>query len=150
MEKKKKDIVQMIKHWSETFDLPILPKEGFPSTSRMKLALDLIDEEFMETAEAVGNRNLKEVKDGLGDLLWVTVRAMMEFGIDPHDTISRIYESNMSKADVTDEDATATYKHYLAQDIRTYSRKKDGLFITYRLSDNKVLKSHKFKEPDWK
>jgi phosphoribosyl-ATP pyrophosphohydrolase len=140
----------MIKHWSETFDLPILPKEGFPSTSRMKLALDLIDEEFMETAEAVGNRNLKEVKDGLGDLLWVTVRAMMEFGIDPHDTISRIYESNMSKADVTDEDATATYKHYLAQDIRTYSRKKDGLFITYRLSDNKVLKSHKFKEPDWK
>jgi hypothetical protein len=150
MEKKKKDIVQMIKHWSETFDLPILPKEGFPTTSRMKLALDLIDEEFMETAEAVGNRNLKEVKDGLGDLLWVTVRAMMEFGIDPIDTIQRIYDSNMSKADTTDEDAVATYKHYLAQDIRTYSRKKDGLFITYRLSDNKVLKSHKFKEPDWK
>jgi hypothetical protein len=150
MEKKKKDIVQMIKHWSETFDLPILPEEGFPTTDRMKLALDLIDEEFMETAEAVGNRNLREVKDGLGDLLWVTVRAMMEFGIDPTDTIQRIYDSNMSKADTTDEDATATYKHYLAQDIRTYSRKKDGLFITYRLSDNKVLKSHKFKEPDWK
>jgi NTP pyrophosphatase (non-canonical NTP hydrolase) len=140
----------MIKHWSETFDLPIAETEGFPTTERMRLSLDLIDEEFLETAEAVGNRNFQEVKDGLGDLLWVTVRAMMEFGIDPTDTIQRIYDSNMSKADTTDEDAVATYKHYLAQDIRTYSRKKDGLFITYRLSDNKVLKSHKFKEPDWK
>jgi NTP pyrophosphatase (non-canonical NTP hydrolase) len=148
--KDSKDVVELIRHWSEVFDLPILPKEEFPKVERAKLALDLIDEEFLETAEAVGNRNLKEVKDGLGDLLWVTVRAMMEFGIDPTDTIQRIYDSNMSKADTTDEDATATYKHYLAQNIRTYSRKKDGLFITYRLDDNKVLKSHKFKEPNWK
>lgn len=140
----------MIKHWSETFDLPIAETEGFPTTDRMRLSLDLIDEEFLETAEAVGNRNFQEVKDGLGDLLWVTVRAMMEFGIDPHDTISRIYESNMSKADVTEEDATATYKHYLEQGIETYSRQKDGLFITYRFADNKVLKSHKFQAPDWK
>lgn len=147
--KDSKDVVELIRHWSEVFDLPILPKEDFPKVERAKLALDLIDEEFLETAEAVGNKNMKGVKDGLGDLLWVTVRAMMEFGIDPYDTINKIYDSNMSKADISEEDATATYKHYLNQGIQTYSRQKDGVFITYRLSDNKVLKSHKFQEPKW-
>ena len=147
--KDSKDVVELIRHWSEVFDLPILPKEDFPKVERARLALDLIDEEFLETAEAVGNRNMKGVKDGLGDLLWVTVRAMMEFGIDPYDTINKIYESNMSKADISEDDATTTYKHYLSQGIQTYSRQKDGVFITYRLADNKVLKSHKFQEPKW-
>ena len=121
--------------------------EGFP---KFKWFLDkYFDEEFMETAEAVGKKDIKGVKDGLGDLLWVTVRAMMEFGIDPYDTINKIYESNMSKADISEEDATTTYKHYLDKGVQTYSRKKDGVFITYRVSDNKVLKSHKFQEPKW-
>lgn len=147
--KENKDIIEMIEHWSKTFDLPILPMEGFPASTRAKLALDLIDEEFLETATAVGAHDIKGVKDGLGDLLWVTVRAMMEFGIDPHDTIKRIYDSNMSKADITEADATATYKHYKKQGINTYSRFKDGLFITYRVADDKVLKSHKYQEPNW-
>ena len=146
--KKEKDIVQMIKHWSETFGLPVLTEEQFPEVSRAKLALDLIDEEFLETAEAVGYKDFKGAKDGLGDLLWVTIRAMMEFGIDPHDTITKIYESNMSKADVSEEDATITYKKYLDQGIQTYSKKVGDYFITYRLSDNKVLKSHRFQEPN--
>jgi hypothetical protein len=55
----------------------------------------------------------------------------------------------MSKADISENDATTTYKHYLSQGIQTYSRQKDGVFITYRLADNKVLKSHKFQEPKW-
>ena len=143
-----KGIVEMIKHWSETFGLPVLTEEQFPEVSRAKLALDLIDEEFLETAEAVGYKDFKATKDGLGDLLWVTIRAMMEFGIDPHEVISKIYESNMSKADVSEEDATITYKKYLDQNIQTYSKKVGDYFITYRLSDNKVLKSHRFQEPD--
>jgi predicted HAD superfamily Cof-like phosphohydrolase len=143
-----KGIVEMIKHWSETFGLPVLTEEQFPEVSRAKLALDLIDEEFLETAEAVGYKDFKATKDGLGDLLWVTIRAMMEFGIDPHEVISKIYESNMSKADVSEEDATITYKKYLDRNIQTYSKKVGDYFITYRLSDNKVLKSHRFQEPD--
>lgn len=143
-----KGIVEMIEHWSNTFGLPVLKEEGFPEVSRAKLSLDLIDEEFLETAEAVGYKDFKKVKDGLGDLLWVTIRAMMEFGIDPQETITSIYNSNMSKADTSEEDATITYKKYLDQGIQTYSKKVGDYFITYRLSDNKVLKSHKFQEPN--
>jgi len=149
MEKKlKKDIVGMIKHWSETFGLPVNETFKLPSPERIRLCFDLIDEEFMETLSAIDDNNEKEIKDGLGDLLWVTVRAMMEFGIDPQETIKSIYESNMSKADTTEEEATITYKKYLDQGIQTYSKKVGDYFITYRLSDNKVLKSHRFQEPN--
>ena len=72
-----KSIVEMITHWSTVLGAPIKSSEGFPEIDRMRLAMDLIDEEFMETVQAIDQKNFKEVKDGLGDLLWVTVRAMM-------------------------------------------------------------------------
>lgn len=142
------DVISMIRDWSEIFDLPIKDTKEFPDMERVGLSMALINEEFMETLEAIDNRDIIEVQDGLGDLLWVTVRAMMEFGIDPLETIQKIYVSNMSKADTTMDDAIMTYKHYMEQGIQTYSKEKQGLFITYRTSDNKVLKSHKFKSPE--
>jgi NTP pyrophosphatase (non-canonical NTP hydrolase) len=138
----------MIAHWSEVFGLPIKSELAFPDNKRVDLALKLIREELKETEEAIAFKDLKSTQDGLGDLLWVTIRAMMEFGIDPQETIEKIYESNMSKADVSEEDAIITYKKYMEQGIQTYSKESNGLFITYRFGDNKVLKSHKFKEPE--
>lgn len=143
----KKTITEMIAHWSQMFNLPIKSNSGFPEEKRTNLALKLIREEFNETEIGFITKNFKETQDGLGDLLWVTIRAMMELGIDPHETIAAIYESNMSKADLTLEDALITYKKYKEQGIDTYSREKNGLFITYRITDNKVLKSYKFQEP---
>lgn len=143
-----KTITELIAHWSEVFNLPINTELGFPDNKRVDLALRLIREELKETEEAIAFKDLKSTQDGLGDLLWVTIRAMMEFGIDPQKTIEAIYESNMSKADHTQEDAIITYKKYKEQGIDTYSKEQNGLFITYRFGDNKVLKSHKFKEPE--
>jgi len=143
-----KTITELIAHWSKVFDLPIKKELGFPDNKRVDLALKLIREELKETEEALAFKDLKETQDGLGDLLWVTIRAMMEFGIDPQETIEKIYQSNMSKADVTQEDAIITYKHYKEQGIQTYCKETDGLFITYRFGDNKVLKSYKFKAPE--
>ena len=140
-------IVEKIKHWSKVFGLPVNSEEQLPSEDRIALSLLLIDEEFMEVVEAIDNKDLKEVKDGLGDLLWVTVRMMMECGIDPEEVITEIYKSNMSKADLTQEDAVLTYEKYKKEGIHTYIKKVDNYFITYRSSDNKVLKSHKFINP---
>jgi NTP pyrophosphatase (non-canonical NTP hydrolase) len=150
MEKKiyNDSIINMIAHWSEVFNLPIKEDEGFPEFNRISLAMKLIREELKETEEAIAFRDFTETKDGLGDLLWVVVRAMMELGITPEEVIKSIYESNMSKADVSQEDAIITYKMYLDQDIHTYCKERNGLFITYRASDHKVLKSHKFKSPE--
>lgn len=144
------NIVNLIEDWSNTFGLPIKKGKGFPSRDRMELAIKLINEEFLEFLAGVDRRDLKEVEDGLGDLLWVTIRAMMEFGIDPHETINNIYKSNMSKADFSEEDAVATKAKYKEQGIDTYMKIVGPAFITYRVGDNKVLKSHKFKEPELK
>ena len=145
---KQETIVQLIKHWSETFGLPVNDTFKLPSPERIRLCFDLIDEEFMETLSAIDAKNTKEIKDGLGDLLWVTIRAMMEFGINPEEVIKSIYDSNMSKADNSEEEAIITYNKYKEQGIQTYSKKVGDYFITYRMFDNKVLKSHKFQEPN--
>jgi NTP pyrophosphatase (non-canonical NTP hydrolase) len=143
------DVVSLIKDWSETFGLPILKEKGFPSQDRIDLSIKLIKEELQETQDAIALNDFQETEDGLGDLLWVTVRAMMEMGINPLEVIQKIYESNMSKADNTVEDAIFTYKHYMDKGISTYSKERNGKFITYRSEDNKVLKSARnFKRPE--
>lgn len=145
---KTENLVDLVEDWSNTFGLPIKKGLGFPSRDRMELAIKLIDEEFLEFLSGVDRRELKEVQDGLGDLLWVTIRAMMEFGIDPIETINSIYKSNMSKADFSDADARTTRQKYKEQGIETYTKVVGPAFITYRVGDDKVLKSHKFKEPE--
>lgn len=146
-EKEAKDIFEMIEDWSKTFSLPIRKIESFPEEYRTRLCLDLIDEEFMELVQAVDHKDIKDTKDALGDLLWVTVRAMMEFGIDPVSTIEAIYESNMSKADANEKDAKITKKKYKELGIETFQKVNNGMVITYNAETHKVLKSHKFKFP---
>jgi predicted HAD superfamily Cof-like phosphohydrolase len=137
----------MITDWSNVFGAPIKETEGFPEIDRMRLSMDLIDEEFMETVQAIDQKNFAEVKDGLGDLLWVTVRAMMEFGVDPESTIREIYKSNMSKADYTEEDALKTRDKYKELGIDTYMRVRKDIYITYNAETGKILKSYNFKAP---
>jgi hypothetical protein len=53
----------------------------------------------------------------------------------------------MSKADFSEEDAKLTRDKYKEQGINTYMKIVGPAFITYRVGDDKVLKSHKFIEP---
>jgi NTP pyrophosphatase (non-canonical NTP hydrolase) len=143
-------IIDYIEHWSTVFGLPVLKEETYPPEDRASLAINLIQEELYETIEAIAKKDSVEIKDGLGDLLWVTVRAMMEFGIDPHSTIKEIYNSNMSKADDTEEDASATQAYYTTLGTETYQKLVGSYYITYRKFDNKVLKSIRFRKPNFK
>lgn len=141
-------IVELIAHWSSTFGLPVRTEEKFADAAENVLAMSLIKEELHETLDALDLRDFKEFKDGLGDLLWVVTRAMMVNGINPLATISAIYDSNMSKADYTEEDAEKTRQQYESRSIKTYCVKQlDGAIITYNADTNKVLKSHNFKTP---
>jgi hypothetical protein len=53
----------------------------------------------------------------------------------------------MSKADFSEKDARLTRDKYKKQGIDTYMKVVGPAFITYRVGDDKVLKSHKFIEP---
>ena len=140
-------IVNLINHWSKVFNLPVSLTKNFPPKRRLKLDIALIKEEFKEIKEAVKNDDLKEYQDGLGDLLWVIVRAMLSAGIDPGKTIEAIYHSNMSKADRNLLEATQTAEFYKEQGVETFHKVNDGFYLTFRKSDKKLLKGRSFKEP---
>jgi NTP pyrophosphatase (non-canonical NTP hydrolase) len=142
-------MVNLIKDWSNVFGLNVAKFKNLPVDADFDLKL--IGEEYEETCEALENGDLKEYQDGLGDTLWTTIRAMLNAGIDPEETIKAIYVSNMSKIDATIEDALLTKEKYQSQGkgVNTYMRETKNGFITYRASDGKVLKSHKFIEPNF-
>lgn len=157
-------ITEKIETWSKVFGAPVLDKPTVPSNDRQSLSVRLIDEEFEEFKDALyrdddGYVDIKEVADALGDTLWVTIRAMMEFGLDPEAVIDEIYKSNMSKICKNKEEAEQTVAEYRERGIAAYyslvnapdvpRRAGNNFWVVKRESDDKILKSINWKEPDW-
>lgn len=146
-----KNIVAMIEHWSKTFGAPIKESLGRPSQFRENLSYSLIHEELEEFFHAQNANDIVEIQDALGDILWVTIRAMMEYGINPLETIQEIYKSNMSKLDNSLEDALKSIEEYEKKGVNCYYEKvsNNKYIIKNKLTD-KILKSHKFVKPQFK
>jgi NTP pyrophosphatase (non-canonical NTP hydrolase) len=140
-------ITKLIKHWSKVFGLQCSTEKHIPADSAFDLSL--IHEELKETYQAAAEGNLKEYQDGLGDTLWTTIRAMLNAGIDPQKTIEAIYKSNMSKSCISIEEAEESVVHYLQQGIGAYFIEYEGYYLIKRSSDNKILKSINFREPNF-
>jgi predicted HAD superfamily Cof-like phosphohydrolase len=146
---------ERIKHWSSVFGAPVFDNGLFmPKPSRFDLAEKLITEEYKEVLECFTNGNIDNLQYELGDLLWVTIRAMMEIGVKPIDIISKIYEANMSKACVTKDDAINTvqayneglHPHKFGTKIKANYQLVDGYYIIKDSYTNKILKSLKTKK----
>lgn len=122
----------------------------FDKKKLVKLRLDLIQEEFNELKEAIENRDFTEVRDAIGDLLYVTYGAAASFGINADKDYSTIHESNMTKLCKTQEEAIKTVESYKKKflegtspyDSPDYKKSEDGIYyIVYNKSSGKVLKS---------
>lgn len=83
------------------YDAPIAtaPVEGIPSMddARLKLRLDLIEEEFDELKTATAERDIVEMADALGDILYVVCGMALEAGIPLQAVVREIQASNMTK-----------------------------------------------------
>jgi predicted HAD superfamily Cof-like phosphohydrolase len=83
------------------YEAPIekTPVAGVPSMDdgRLKLRLDLIAEEFDELKEATASRDIVEMADALGDILYVVCGFALEAGIDLKAVVAEIQASNMTK-----------------------------------------------------
>jgi predicted HAD superfamily Cof-like phosphohydrolase len=128
----------------KTFQHPILETPQIPSPARCELRVSLLSEELKELEDAIKDNNLVEIADALCDLQYVLSGAVLEFGLK--DKFSELFDevqrSNMSKACNTKEEAEATMQHFLDKDgTESYYEEKEGLFLVYRKSDNKTLKS---------
>lgn len=80
-------------------DVPVLTTPQFPSQDRIALRDKLLKEEVKELDEAVEARDLVEVADALGDIIYIAVGTALEFGIPLDRVWAEIQRSNMAKVD---------------------------------------------------
>ncbi len=142
-----------VAEFHKTFHHPILDQPQIPSKDRCQLRVALIEEELRELKEAIENDDLVEIADALCDIQYVLSGAVLEFGLKNKfaDLFDEVQRSNMSKACKTKEEAEATMKHYLEKEgVESYFVETDGLFLVYRKSDNKTLKSINYSAADLK
>lgn len=114
-------------------------------------------EETNELYDAIDADDFMGICDGLFDSLWTITQLAMMYGININDLTRAGYISNMSKFCKTLDEAAATCLAYdmgehpnkLGEKISTYWTQVEDLYVIRRASDNKVMKSINFKEPDF-
>ena len=145
--------LNQVAEFHTTFKHPILDNPVIPSKQRANLRISLLAEELKELQEAVENDDLVEVADALCDLQYVLAGAIHEFGLGTKfkTLFDEVHRSNMSKACKTVEEAEQTIQFYLDKDeTESYYKEIDGLFLVFRKSDDKTLKSINYSPADLK
>jgi len=143
--------LNQVAEFHHTFKHPVIEKPEIPSKERCELRIALIAEELKELQQAVDDNNLVEVADALCDLQYVLSGAVLEFGLGEKfkELFDEVHRSNMSKACKTVEEANLTINHYKnTANTASYYKEVDGLYLVYRESDNKTLKSVNYSPAD--
>lgn len=136
--------IAKVKDFNDASGCPNPTNPTIPDADRVKLRLGLIQEELNEIFDAIAKNDIIGVADGFGDLQYVVSGAILEFGLDKlFPTIfNGIHQSNMSKFCFTEKEAIDTVKWYAeTQNLEVFYRIVNHLYVIYRVSDNKVLKS---------
>lgn len=125
---------------------------GLGDTSLEPVYADLIREEFKEWLEA---EDEAEELDSLADLCIVITGRLHAKGIMAEDALRIVNQSNFSKFDTSVEDAEESVALY-ADDSRYENVRYEQVGMHYVIrgdkvdgTPNKILKSHKFIEPDF-
>jgi predicted HAD superfamily Cof-like phosphohydrolase len=96
---------QKIVDWHKRFNVPAPAIPLLPPVERQLLRVTLIREELDELIMAMGQGDLIETADAIGDLLYVVYGTAAECGIDADKVFAEVHRSNMTKdASVVRED----------------------------------------------
>lgn len=108
-----------------------------------ELRFKLIREENSELLQAVEADDLVEVLDALVDLQYVLYGAVLTFGMQHiwKQAFEEVHINNMTKGCKSIEEADATIEFYSKQGISVFAEKVGDLYVVYRTSDKKVMKS---------
>ena len=88
---------ELVEDFMEAMGQEVNVVPTFPEEDIQRLRLDLIEEELDELHYAIDNKDMVEIADALGDLLYVVYGAGHAFGIDLDECFKEIHASNMSK-----------------------------------------------------
>ena len=141
---KQPESLAMVAEFHRTFKHPVLEAPAIPDDRRCRLRVELIAEELREFEEAIKERDLVAIADALCDIQYVLSGAVLEFGLGDKFKVlfEEVQRSNMSKACHSEAEATATLEHYRKKDgTECYYRKEGEVWLVYRTSDNKTIKS---------
>lgn len=92
-------LLEQLRSFHNGCDVPILEAPMFPDAARVKLRLDILEEEHNEFRDAVAARNLAMTADALADIIYVAVGTALEFGIPLDRVWAEVHRSNMAKVD---------------------------------------------------
>lgn len=84
-----------VRQFHLAFGVPVLDISQI--TDRVKLRLDMLDEEREELGEAIAAGDVVEVADALTDIAYLVYGTALEFGIDLDACFAEVHRSNMSK-----------------------------------------------------
>lgn len=138
------DYIKMVEEFHRTFSAPVLETPQIPSKERCDLRINLMQEELDEIKVAIENNDFVEISDGLCDLMYVLAGSILEFGLKDkfNEIFNEVHESNMSKACLSEKEASETVTYYKSKDgTEAHYQEIDGKWLVFRDSDNKVLKS---------
>jgi predicted HAD superfamily Cof-like phosphohydrolase len=75
---------------------PFAPPQ-FPTPEVEKLRVSLMAEELLEVTNAIVNRDMVGIADGLADLLYVLLGTAVAYGIDLEPIFQAVHNANMAK-----------------------------------------------------
>lgn len=90
-----------LRAFHEACDIPIRAEPSFPNQDRITLRADLLDEEHEELREAIEERDIVKVADGLADIAYIVLGTALEFGIPLDRVWAEVHRTNMAKVDPT-------------------------------------------------
>lgn len=158
--------LELVKEFHSLFNHPIDHYSNEIPLATRQLRIKLFFEEFKEHVVATDTRetfynlcketvkefdglsdgnNVDKVEsvDSLADMCYIFFGSILALGHQDNfdNAFIDVHSSNMSKACNNLQEAEETVSDYLSKSIETYYVEKDGKYLIYRSSDNKVLKS---------
>ena len=145
------DALNQVAEFHQTFKHPVVEQPAIPDEKRCQLRISLLSEELKELEDAVHQQDITSIADALCDIQYVLSGAVLEFGLGQKFSalFDEVQRSNMSKACHSQAEAEATMQYYLDRDgTQSYYQEHNGLYLVYRQSDNKTLKSINYSPPN--
>ena len=147
------EITEQIYKWLE------IGENEFGDTSKLPLAISLVEEELQELKDAIKNKDKKEVINAGVDLWWTICNCLMFSSITVEELqkeFDNVEKSNFSKYCKTFEEARDTVEAYgngthpnkLGEIIQTHvvpTKYREYPFVVKRM-DGKILKSIFYKD----
>ena len=144
--------VSEVETFNKTFGKPNNYTPTIPKDEKLiNFVINFIKEETQELEKAIKDRDIVEILDGICDLLYVAIgNATMVFGLKNKlmAAFEEVQASNMSKTCKSYDIANQTIQARISDHGPCYTRQVGDVWIVYRKSDDKVMKSINYFRPN--